>query len=235
MIESTHETDYVCRQRLRNRNQEDPQADLSRRDDRRGALGFASGIIQGYAPVAKSGRPPFPTEAMLRIHFLQLWNVYSDPALEETLHDMAVYRWFAGLDSGDSSMPDESTRLRFRHFPKEFGLTKIISGEVSVIRQPKGLLIRGGTAIDAPLIAAPSSIKHNGSARAPEMHQTKKGNQDQFGMKVHIGADAESGLVHSSVTTAANVRDITQVQDLLQDGAGQEPGVEPGNGRWTAA
>ena len=82
------------------------------------------GIIKGYAAVAKSGRPPFPTETMLRIHFLQLWNNYSDLATEEALHDMAVYCWFAGLDSGASRLPGESTILRLRHFLEEFGLAK---------------------------------------------------------------------------------------------------------------
>ncbi|KPZ01321.1 ISPssy, transposase [Pseudomonas tremae] len=34
-------------------------------------------------------------------------------------------------------------------------------------------------------------------------------------MKAHIGVDAESGLVHSLVGTAANVADVTQVDQLL--------------------
>ncbi len=34
-------------------------------------------------------------------------------------------------------------------------------------------------------------------------------------MKAHIGADAESGLVHSAVGTAANVADLTLVGQLL--------------------
>jgi len=173
------------------------------------------GIIQGYAPVAKSGRPPFPIETMLRIHFLQLWNNYSDLAMEEALHDMAVYRWFAGLDSGASRLPDESTILRFRHFLEEFGPTKIILAEVNAILQSKGILLKSGTAIDATLISAPSSTKNDGGSRDPEMHQTKQGNQYYFGMKAHIRVDAESGLVHTLVTTAANVHDVTQAQDLL--------------------
>jgi IS5 family transposase len=76
-------------------------------------------------------------------------------------------------------------------------------------------LLRSGTAIDATLISAPSSTKNDGGARDPEMHQTKKGNQDHFGMKAHIGVDAESGLAHTLVTTAADVHDVTQAQDLL--------------------
>jgi len=179
-------------------------------------------VIQGYAPTAKSGRPPFPIEVMLRIHFLQLWNNYSDPAIEEALHDMPVYRWFVGLDAGASRLPDESTILRFRHFLEEFGLAKVILSEVNATLQSKGLLLKNGTAIDATLIAAPTSTKNDSGTRDPQMHQTKKGNQYYFGMKAHIGVDAESGLVHTVLTTPANTHDITQAQDLLH---GQETDV----------
>jgi IS5 family transposase len=105
--------------------------------------------------------------------------------------------------------------LRFRHFLEEFGLTKIILAEVNAILQSKGLLLRSGTAIDATLISAPSSTKNDSGARDPDMHQTKKGNQYHFGMKAHIGVNAESELVHTLVTTAANVHDVTQAQNLL--------------------
>ena len=54
------------------------------------------------------------------------------------------------------------------------------------------------------------------------MHQTKKGNQWHFGMKAHIGVDADSGLVHTVTTTAANAHDITQAAALLH---GQEQQV----------
>jgi len=182
------------------------------------------GIIQGYAPVAKSGRPPFPIETMLRIHFLQLWNKYSDPAMAEALHDMAVYRRFAGLDSGASRLPDETTKLRFRHFLEEFALTKTILTTVDDLLQAKGLLLKCGPAVDATLIAAPSSTKNDSGTRDPEMNQTKKGNQYHFGMKAHLGVNAESGLDHTLVTTAANVPDVTQAQDLLH---GEETDVFP--------
>ena len=51
------------------------------------------------------------------------------------------------------------------------------------------------------------------------MHQVKKGSQWHFGMKAHIGVDAESGLVHTVIGTAANVNDVTQGHALLH---GQE-------------
>lgn len=79
----------------------------------------------------------------------------------------------------------------------------------------RGLSLRQGTIVDATIIHAPSSTKSREGKRDPEMHQTKKGNQYFFGMKAHIGVDDESGLVHSVVGTAANVADVTQVDQLL--------------------
>ena len=67
----------------------------------------------------------------------------------------------------------------------------------------KGLMLKAGTVVDATLIAAPSSTKNKDGERDPEMHQAKKGNQWHFGMKAHIGVDADSGLVHSVIGTIA--------------------------------
>ena len=68
---------------------------------------------------------------------------------------------------------------------------------------------------DATIIAAPSSTKNTDEARDPEMHQTRKGQQWYFGMKLHIGVDSQSGLAHSAVVTAANVHDKHPLPDLL--------------------
>jgi len=77
--------------------------------------------------------------------------------------------------------------------------------------------MRGGSVIDATLIAAPSSTKNGEKARDPEMHQTRKGNQWYFGMKAHIGADAGTGYVHTVTATAANVHDLDQAGALVRD------------------
>ena len=172
-------------------------------------------MIQDFALVAKTGRPRFPIEVMLRVHFLQLWYNYSDPAMEAALHDIEVYRWFAGLDAGESRLPDETTILRFRHFLEEFGLTKTIFTTVNDLLQAKGLLLNSGSSVDAMLIAAPSSTKNDSGTRNPEMHQTKNGNHHHLGMKAYIGVDAESGLVRTLLTTAANDHDVTQAQNPL--------------------
>ena len=167
------------------------------------------------APGAKGGRPPFAVETMLRIHFLQQWFNLSDPAMEEALYDMALFREFVGLDAGEDNLPDESTILRFRHLLEAHNLSLQILATVNATLAAKGLLLKSGTVVDATLIAAPSSTKNSSGERDPEMHQTKKGNQWYHGMKAHIGSDADSGLVHSVASTAANAHDVTQAHALL--------------------
>jgi len=174
-------------------------------------------LIQPFAPVAGSqgGRPAFAVETMLRIHFLQQWFGLSDPAMEEALHDISLYCEFAKLDPGAMRLPDESTILRFRHLLEENNLSVQLLATINATLATKGLLLKAGTVVDATLIAAPSSTKNSTGERDPEMHQTKKGNQWHFGMKAHIGVDADSGLVHTVTGTAANVHDVTQGHGLL--------------------
>jgi IS5 family transposase len=164
---------------------------------------------------AKGGRPPFPVETMLRIHFLQQWFGLSDPAMEEGLHDTPLYCEFAHLDPGATRLPDESTILRFRHLLEEHKLSIQLLATINATLATKGMMLKTGTVVDATLIAAPTSTKNDSGERDPEMHQTKKGNQWHFGMKAHIGVDADSGLVHTVIGTAANVHDVTQGNALL--------------------
>lgn len=172
-------------------------------------------IVEPHYPKAKTGRPPFGIETMLRIHYLQQWFALSDPAMEEALHDMPVFREFAKLPEGATRLPDETTILRFRHLLERHDLAVDMLRVVNDILQAKGLMMKKGTVVDATLIAAPSSTKNADGERDPEMHQTKKGNQWYFGMKAHIGVCADSGLVHSVIGTAANVGDVTQAGALL--------------------
>ena len=176
-------------------------------------------IVEPHYPRAKTGRPPFGIETMLRIHYLQQWFALSDPAMEEALHDMPVFREFAKLDDGVKRLPDETTILRFRHLLEKHDLATDMLRVVNDLLQAKGLMMRKGTVVDATLIAAPSSTKNEAGERDPEMRQTKKGKNWYFGMKAHIGVDADSGLVHTGATTPANVNDLTMAGALLH---GQE-------------
>lgn len=172
-------------------------------------------LIEPHAPKGKTGRPPFAVSTMLRIHFMQQWFGFSDPAMEESLHDVPLYREFAELDAGVSRLPDESTILRFRHLLEKHELSAPLLATINGTLAKRGLLLKTGTVVDATLIAAPSSTKNSTGERDPEMHQAKKGNQWYFGMKAHIGVDADSGLVHTVVGTSANVNDVTQGHALL--------------------
>mgnify|MGYP001243355657 FL=1 len=172
-------------------------------------------LIEPHAPVARTGRPAFALLTMLRIHFMQQWFGLSDPAMEEALHDVPLYREFAGLDAGGTRLPDETTILRFRHLLEAHALSLQIMATINATLAARGLMLKTGTVVDATLIAAPSSTKNASGERDPEMHQTRKGNQWYFGMKAHIGVDAESGLVHTVLGTAANVNDVTQGHGLL--------------------
>ena len=170
-------------------------------------------LIEPHYPKGEGGRPAYPLLAMLRIHLMQNWFGYSDPAMEEALYETTILRQFAGLSL--ERIPDETTILNFRRLLEKHELAAGILGVINGYLGDRGLSLRQGTIVDATLIHAPSSTKNQDGKRDPEMHQSKKGNQYYFGMKAHIGVDDESGLVHSVVGTAANVADITQVDKLL--------------------
>ena len=171
-------------------------------------------LIEPHYPVASRGRRPYPLESILRLHLMQNWFALSDPAMEEALYEIASLRTFARL-SLTQAIPDETTILNFRHLLEENDLAEDILKLVNAHLARKGLLLKRGSIVDATIIAAPSSTKNSAGERDPEMHQTKKGNQWHFGMKAHIAVDAESGLVHTVTTTAANEADVEQIADLL--------------------
>jgi IS5 family transposase len=171
-------------------------------------------LIEPFYPMAGRGRHPYPLETMLRVHLMQNWFGLSDPAMEEALYEITPMRAFAGLTL-TKAIPDETTILNFRHLLEEYELAPEILRRVNAHLTRKGLLLKRGSIVDATIIAAPSSTKNATGERDPEMHQTKKGNNWHFGMKAHIGVDADSGLVHTVVTTAANEADVEVANELL--------------------
>ncbi len=126
-------------------------------------------------------------------------------------------RAFAGLELGRDAIPDETTILNFRHLLEANDLTKAIFEAVTKHLEDKGALLRGGTIMDATLIAASPSTKNKAGTRDPEMSQSKKGNQWYFGMKAHIGVDARSGLVHTAGVTTGKVHDAKVMDNLIRE------------------
>ena len=179
-------------------------------------------VIEPHYPKAGNGRPPIGLERMLRIHFDQHWFNLADLACEEALYDSASLRRFVGIDLGREPVPDATTMLKFRRLLNDNKLGEALFAKVGQELQARGFKVNTGTIVDATIIGAPSSTKNADKARDPEMHQTRKGKQWYFGMKLHIGVDSQSGLTHSAVVTAANVHDKHPLPDLLH---GQEKRV----------
>ena len=170
--------------------------------------------IRPVYPTGARGRPPYPLGLLLRIHCVQLFYNLSDPAMEDALYDSVAVQRFVGL-TARGPRPDETTILHFRHLLERHELGEGLLAEITQHLAAQGLQVREGTIVDATILDAPASTKNRAQARDPEMHQVRKGQQWYFGMKAHIGVDADTGLVHSVATTAANVADITQVPRLL--------------------
>jgi IS5 family transposase len=170
-----------------------------------------------YPRTGGRGRPPVGLASMLRIYFLQQWFALSDRQMEDALYDIESMRRFAGFSNVAAALPDETTILNFRHLLEQHDLPARLLERVNELLKAKGLLVSQGTMVDATTIHAPSSTKNAKGERDPEMHQTKKGNQWYFGMKIHIGADVDSGAVHNVSVTAANRADIGELPNLLRE------------------
>ena len=176
--------------------------------------------VRPFYPKAGRGRRPYELSTMLRIHCVQLFYNLSDPGMEDMLYEVESVRRFAGLKLS-GPLPDETTILNFRHLLEKHELGAVLFEEIGCHLESQGLRLQAGTIVDASIIAAPSSTKNRSKERDPEMHQTKKGNEWHFGMKVHIGVDSQTGVVHSVSTTPANVHDVTETPRLLHGGETQ--------------
>ncbi len=154
---------------------------------------------------------------MLRLYLIQNWFNLSDEGMEGAIYDSYAMRNFLGINFLDEQVPDATTLLHFRHLLEKHKIGKKIFTDVNDRLEKAGLIMHGGSIVDATIIAAPSSTKNKDGKRDPEMHQTKKGNQWYHGMKVHAGVDAGSGYVHTITGTAANVHDIEETAKLLRD------------------
>jgi IS5 family transposase len=152
---------------------------------------------------------------MLRMYFVQHWFNLADAACEDALLDSTALRRFVGIDLGRERVPDATTLLKFRRLLEKHRLGEALFAKVGEVLQANGLKVGTGTIVDATIIGAPSSTKNADKQRDPEMHQTRKGKQWFFGMKLHIGVGSKTGLAHSAAVTAANVHDKHPLPDLL--------------------
>ena len=174
-------------------------------------------LIKPYYPSGKRGRPTRGIETMLRMYLMQNWFNLSDAGLEDAIYDSYAMRSFMNIDFYKEQVPDATTLLKFRHLLEEHHIGEQIFADVNSRLEECGLIMHGGSIVDATIVSAPSSTKNKEGKRDPEMHQTKKGNQWYHGMKIHAGVDAGSGYVHTITATSANVHDIDEAAKLIRD------------------
>ena len=174
-------------------------------------------IIRPYYYQNTRGRRAKEIETMLRMYLMQNWFHLSDEGVEDAIYDSYAMRKFMQLDFSKESVPDATTLTKFRHILEENHIGEKIFADVRNRLDRGGMIMHGGTIVDATIVSAPSSTKNKDGERDPEMHQTKKGNQWHFGMKVHIGADAGTGYVHTITGSAANVHDIEEAPKLFRE------------------
>jgi IS5 family transposase len=153
---------------------------------------------------------------MLRMYLLQCWFNLSDEGVEDAIYDSYAMRKFMGLNFLTEKVPDATTLLHFRHMLEECRAGEAMFEAINGVLEANGLIMHGGTIVDATIISAPSSTKNQDKARDPEMHQTKKGNEWRFGMKAHVGVDAGTGYVTKVTATPANVHDIAETAKLIR-------------------
>jgi IS5 family transposase len=179
------------------------------------------GIIAPFYEVNRKqvGRKKTPLSIMTRMYLVSNWFTLSDPATEEEAYDSYAMRTFIGVNFNDPTkqVPDETCLCKFRHLLEEHNLCKKIEDLIVKKLDECGLIMHGGTIVDASIFAAPKSRKNEKKERDPEMKSTKKGANYYFGSKMHIGVCAGSGYIHSHTTTAANVHDVTEAHNLIRE------------------
>ena len=159
--------------------------------------------IRPSSPKAGKGRGPYGLESMLRVHCVQLFYSLSDAASEDMLHGIERVGRFTGISL--KKVAEERTIPNFRPLLERQGWGQVLFESIKDHLSEEGLMLK----------EAPASRKKRKRERDPEMKQTGKGNQWHLGVKLHVGVDAQNGLVHSQATTSAKMHDLTASEQLL--------------------
>ena len=112
-------------------------------------------LIKPYYPSGKRGRPTRGIETMLRMYLMQNWFNLSDAAIEDTIYDSYAMRSFMHIDFYKEQVPGATILLKFRHLLEEHHIGEQIFADVNARLEKAGLVMRGGTIVDATIISAP--------------------------------------------------------------------------------
>ena len=117
-------------------------------------------MIEPYYYKNHLGRKPRGIEVMFRMYLLATWFNLSDEAVEDAIYDSYAMRNFVGINFLKEQVPDATTLLKFRHLLEEQRLGEEIFNDIKERLQHAGLMMRGGTIVDATIIHSTASTKN---------------------------------------------------------------------------
>lgn len=180
----------------------------------------------------QGGRPPFPTETMVRIEVLKRLYNLSDEQMEYQLCDRMSYQRFCGLEHA-TNIPDRTTIWTFEQRIGEAGARALFDG-VTAQLLARGFIARGGQIIDATLVPAPRQKIHREEReiideqatpaqwRPAKRRQkdldaswTKKHGKSHFGYKLSINADVRYKFIRKLEMSTACVHDSQHFDAVL--------------------
>lgn len=176
---------------------------------------LAAALLPYYPKGEERGRPPVGLERMLRMYIAQQCFGFSDEGIEDAIYDSQAIRGFVGIDLTHESAPDATMLLKFRRLLEKHNLTRRIFDEVNGHLVSKGLMMREGTIVDAPLIAAPPSTKksrretRSGNASVEEGKELVLRHEGSYRRRCQVRPDAYAR------DHAGNVFDVTQTHNPL--------------------
>lgn len=179
-------------------------------------LGEFCAIIRPHYYVRGNGRPPIDLEKMVRMYLVSLWYNLSDEAAEDLVIENQAVRRYVGVDLSAENAPDRTTLAKFRGILEKNGLSERIFEALNRQYAANGVILHEGAIVDATIVAAPDAKKNKEKKPLDgEMSSTKKNGNYHFGFKLHIAADAESGMVTAAAVTTAKTADIEAADRLL--------------------
>jgi IS5 family transposase len=191
--------------------------------------------VDAIAPRVASpqgGRPPYPTETMVRILVLKRLYNLSDEQMEYQLLDRMSYKRFCGLADA-TNIPDRTTVWVFENRIGEAGAKALFDG-VSAQLLKKGFIARGGQIVDATLVPAPKQqitrgekdlIKQDAMPaewkpakrrqKDTDATWTKKHGKSHFGYKLSINVDKKYKFIRKIKTGTASTHDSQHFDDVF--------------------
>jgi IS5 family transposase len=180
----------------------------------------------------QGGRPPFPTETMVRILVLKRLYNLSDEQMEYQLLDRMSYKRFCGL-SNATNIPDRTTVWTFENRIGQAGAKAIFDGVAAQLLK-KGFIARGGQIIDATLVPAPKQhftkddkdVLKEGAMPADwspakrrqkdlDATWTKKHGKSHFGYKLSVNVDKRHKFIRRIVTDTASTHDSQHFEAVM--------------------